>query len=70
MFKIDIDQEVHLELIHFSHAKDIFTLVEQNRELFRTWLDWVDGLGSIALYGVMMDVDVYAVFIDEYLRCN
>ena len=42
MFKIEIDQEVHLELTHFSHAKETFTLVERNRELFRTWLDWVD----------------------------
>jgi len=42
MFKIDIDQDIHIELIHLSHAKDIFSLVEENRELFRTWLDWVD----------------------------
>ena len=43
MFKIDIDRDTHLELIHLSHAKDIFSLVERNRELLRTWLDWVDG---------------------------
>ncbi|SFV52682.1 Ribosomal-protein-L7p-serine acetyltransferase [hydrothermal vent metagenome] len=42
MFKLKIDKEVHLELTHFYHAKDTFILVERNRELFRTWLDWVD----------------------------
>jgi len=34
MFKIEIDNELHLELIHPSHAKDIFDLVERNRELY------------------------------------
>ena len=47
MFKIDIDQDIHIELIHLSHAKDIFSLVEENRELFRTWLDWVDSSTTI-----------------------
>jgi len=47
MFKIDIDNELHLELIHPSHAQDIFDLVERNRELFRTWLDWVDETKSV-----------------------
>ena len=47
MFKIEIDKEVHLELIHFSHAEDTFALVKKNRELFRTWLDWVDGTKSV-----------------------
>jgi len=47
MFKIEIDNELHLELIHPFHAQDIFDLVERNRELFRTWLDWVDGSTSI-----------------------
>jgi len=47
MFKIDIDNELHLELIHPSHAQDIFDLVGRNRELFRTWLEWVDSSKSI-----------------------
>ena len=47
MFKIEIDKEVHLELTHPSHAKDVFELVEQNRELFRTWLDWVDNSKNV-----------------------
>ena len=47
MFKIDIDQNIHLELIHPSHAKDIFALVERNRELFRRWLAWVDSSTTI-----------------------
>jgi len=47
MFKIEIDNELHLELIHPSHAQEIFDLVERNRELFKRWLDWVDGSKSI-----------------------
>jgi len=47
MFKIEIDNELHLELIHPSHAQEAFALVERNRELFRTWLDWVDSSKSV-----------------------
>jgi len=47
MFKIDIDNELHLELIHPSHAQDIFDLIERNRELFRTWFEWVDARKSV-----------------------
>ncbi len=47
MFKIKIDKELHRELIHPSHAEDIFALVERNRVLFRTWLEWVDGTKSV-----------------------
>jgi len=47
MFKIEIDNELHLELVHLSHAQEAFALVEKNRELFRTWLDWVDDSKSV-----------------------
>jgi len=47
MFKIEIDNELHLELIHPSHAQEIFDLVERNRELFRTWFEWVDSSKSV-----------------------
>ncbi len=41
MFRIDVDEEIHLELIHPSHAEEIFQLVEVNRELLSKWLIWV-----------------------------
>ena len=41
MFKIEVDDEIHLELIHPSHAEDIFAIIEANRELFSRWLIWV-----------------------------
>lgn len=42
MFKLEIDKELYLELTHFSHAKEILVLVNDNRELFKEWLLWVD----------------------------
>lgn len=59
MFKLKIDNELHLELIHPSHAEDTFAIVQKNRELFRTWLEWVDGTKSIE--------DTQA-FIDDALK--
>jgi ribosomal-protein-serine acetyltransferase len=47
MFKIEIDNEVHLELIHFSHANEMLALVNKNRELFKTWLLWVDSVREV-----------------------
>jgi len=47
MFKIEIDNEVHLELTHFSHAQEMLVLVNKNRELFKMWLLWVDFVQTI-----------------------
>ena len=47
MFKLEIDKELHLELIHFSHAKEMLALVNDNRELFKEWLLWVDFVNTI-----------------------
>jgi len=47
MFKIDIDNEIHLELIHPSHAKKIFSLIDANRESLKKWLIWVDRVQSV-----------------------
>lgn len=47
MFKLKVDQEIHLELSHYLHVEDAFTLINKNRELFRTWLIWVDDVQSV-----------------------
>ncbi len=47
MFKIEVDDEIHLELIHPSHATKIFEIVERNRELFSQWLIWVSGTKTV-----------------------
>jgi len=47
MFKLKIDSEVHLELIHFSHANKIFSLIDSNRENLRKWFIWIDSIQSI-----------------------
>jgi ribosomal-protein-serine acetyltransferase len=47
MFRIEIDKEVHLELIHFSHSKEMLALVNKNRELFKQWLLWVNSVQEI-----------------------
>jgi len=47
MFKIEIDKELHLELIHSSHIEETFMLIDKNRELFGKWLVWVADTKSI-----------------------
>jgi len=47
MFKLEVDREIHLELTHYFHAEDAFKLVNTNRELFRTWLIWVDDVQCV-----------------------
>ena len=33
MFKVEIDNELHLELIHPSHAEETFAIVQKNKVL-------------------------------------
>ena len=47
MFKLEINKDIHLELIHFSHAKEMLLLVNKNRELFKEWLLWVDFVQTV-----------------------
>jgi ribosomal-protein-serine acetyltransferase len=47
MFKLKIDNEIHLELIHPSHAKEVFEIIDGNRELFRQWFLWVDSIKEV-----------------------
>jgi len=47
MFKLKVDQQIHLELSHYLHVEDAFALINQNRELFRTWLIWVDDVQRV-----------------------
>ena len=42
MFKIQIEPEFHLELMHLVHSEELFALVNLNREYLRKWLPWVD----------------------------
>jgi ribosomal-protein-serine acetyltransferase len=47
MFKLEINNEIHLELVHFSHAKEMLSLVNKNRELFSEWLLWVNSVREV-----------------------
>ena len=47
MFKLKIDDELHLELIHFSHAKEMFSVIDSNREVFKKWLIWLDSVQRV-----------------------
>ena len=47
MFRIDVDEEIRLELIHPMHAERIFALIESNRSLFSQWLIWVHDTKTI-----------------------
>ncbi|HHD74812.1 MAG TPA: RimJ/RimL family protein N-acetyltransferase, partial [Nitratifractor sp.] len=41
MFKIDIDKDIHIEMLHISHAQALFDLTNKNRETLQEWLPWV-----------------------------
>jgi len=47
MFKLEINKDIHLELVHFSHAKEMLKLVNKNRELFSQWLLWVKSVREV-----------------------
>ena len=47
MFKIEIDNEIYLELAHPSHAKEAFEIVDRNRALFGQWFLWVEHTKSV-----------------------
>jgi len=42
MFRIQIEEDLHLELLHLIHSKELFALVDTNREHLRKWLPWLD----------------------------
>ncbi len=46
MFTIQIEPELHFELLHLIHSKELFTVVDANREHLREWMWWVDATSS------------------------
>jgi ribosomal-protein-serine acetyltransferase len=42
MFRATIRPDLDLRLFEERHAKEIFVLVEENRDYLREWLSWVD----------------------------
>jgi ribosomal-protein-serine acetyltransferase len=42
VFKIDIDKDIHIEMLHISHAQALFDLTNKNRETLQEWLPWVE----------------------------
>ena len=69
MFKIEIDRNVHLELTHPLHAEDAFRLTEKNRELFKEWLLWVDGVQSVEDTKVFINKTLERYGKQNYINC-
>ena len=42
MFKIQIESELHLELLHLIHTKELYEVVNANREHLKEWMWWVN----------------------------
>ena len=42
VFKIDIDDTLHIEFLNQTHAQDLFEVADRNREFLREWLNWPD----------------------------
>src|SRR5688572_19813138 len=46
MLSFSVNTDITLELLHESHAEELFPLVEANRQHLRRWLPWLDGARS------------------------
>ena len=47
MFRAQIRENVHLQLLEERHAAQVFSLVDQDRAYLREWLPWVDATQAI-----------------------
>ncbi len=47
MFYYPMDQEVKMTLLELKDAPKLYRLIQENREHLKTWLGWVDSIGSI-----------------------
>ena len=47
MFKIDIEKDLHLELLDLTHADRMYELTLKNKDEFIKWLPWVEDTKSV-----------------------
>jgi ribosomal-protein-serine acetyltransferase len=47
MFKIDIDDNLHIEFLNHTHAQKLFEVVDKNREHLKRWLPWVESTTKV-----------------------
>jgi len=47
VFKIDIDKDLHIELLGLHHVKNLYELVEKNRDELKIRLPWASVVKSI-----------------------
>ena len=69
MFKIEINQEVHLELAHPSHADEVFALTEKNREAFKRWLLWLDNVERVEDSKAFIEKTLERYAKQNYINC-
>jgi len=50
MFRLQVSDQVSLQLIERYHAEELFALVDANRNHLREWLAWVDGATEASTY--------------------
>jgi ribosomal-protein-serine acetyltransferase len=42
MFRAQVREDIHLQLVEERHVAEVFALVDQDRDYLRQWLPWVD----------------------------
>lgn len=47
MFSYKVNDDIELRLLDDHHAKELFALVDANRNYLREWLPWVDAADSV-----------------------
>jgi ribosomal-protein-serine acetyltransferase len=56
MFSYRVDKEISLKLLEKKDAKEVFPVVNKNREYLRKWLPWVDETKSVEDYYPVIDM--------------
>ncbi len=46
--KIQVDENISLEMLEEIHAESLFNIVFDNREYLREWLPWVDSMQTVS----------------------
>lgn len=46
-FNLKVDEDIDLRLLEEKHARDLFALVDRNRDYLRPWMVWVDDTRSV-----------------------
>lgn len=45
-FRLHIDNQIWIELVHYNNVKELYNLIDRNREFLSETIDWIDNTHS------------------------